>query len=42
MQSIRLHSFLEMLENGDTSDEERIMMEDELFKHGYLDDFQFD
>jgi hypothetical protein len=32
IQSIRLPSFLELLQNGDVSDDERIIMEDELFK----------
>ena len=40
-QSIRHRSFVELLQNGDVSDDDQIIMEDELFKHGYLDE-QFD
>jgi hypothetical protein len=38
----RPHWFLELLQNGDVSDDERIIMEDELFKRGFLQELPFD
>jgi hypothetical protein len=41
MKRDRLRSFIELLQNGDTTDDERIMMEDELFKRGYPNELQY-
>jgi hypothetical protein len=39
-RAIRLRSLLEVLQSGDVSDDERILIEDELFKQGHLEEFE--
>ncbi len=39
MISNRHRSFIEQRQNGDTTDEEWLLKEDELFKHGYLHEY---
>jgi hypothetical protein len=38
MRAMRLPLLLQLRQNGDLSDDQRIIIEDELFKHGYLND----
>jgi hypothetical protein len=39
-RAIRFQSLLEVLQSGDVSDDERIFIEDELFKQGHLEEFE--
>jgi hypothetical protein len=39
-RAIRRQSLLEVLQSGDVSDDQRILIEDELFKQGHLEEFE--
>jgi hypothetical protein len=38
IRAIRLQSLLELVQSGDMSDDERVIREEELFKHGWLEE----